>query len=591
MSQVQKTSLMVYLKHENEAFHAKALELREEVSKWLTYVPQTFPHYTRHTIDHSDEIVSQVSKLLFYSDDPEQPVVKLSGAEAYILVASAYLHDAGMVVSDHEKAEILKSSDWANWTTGEGGGAKRWQYAQELRNGKEPADESLRNFLADVQVRFLIAEFVRARHHLRAADLLTQQQSILGRFAFDDPMLLRTIADTCIAHGLKQHELEDRERYPDRRDILGDLVNVRFIAVLLRLGDLLDMRHDRACPLLLNAACPLPAESLAHWAQYQRITHRLTASDKIEITAECQNQDEHRYLQDWCHWLVEEAHNAAVVISRTNRHNQWKPPVVEVDGDSPTIIIRPTKNANYIPSQWTFQLDPDVVFERLIRDVYERPQEFIRELIQNALDAMRCQLYFDLKKAGLEEPSSPTQVAEERRMRYPLNISLQFIETTNPLSGEPVKRQVLTIDDCGIGMDREVIERYFLQVGRSFYTTEDFRRNYRFVATSRFGLGFLSVFAVSDRVVVDTFKPTSPNASVDGPINLVLTGPRNYLLAEKGLRHTNGTGICVFLRESMDQGDLTELITGWCRRVEFPIFVDDLGKHSTILSEKPDSFL
>ena len=105
---------------------------------------------------------------------------------------------------------------------------------------------------------------------------------------------------------------------------------------------------------------------------------------------------------------------------------------------------------------------------------------------------------------------------------YPVRIALKEVPFTNPLSGEEEARPLLAVEDTGIGMDKEIIRRYFLQVGRSFYTTDEFRRSFRFVPTSRFGIGFLSVFAVSDRVSVDTYKPTSPTH--DGPIRLVLAG-------------------------------------------------------------------
>jgi hypothetical protein len=586
---LDQTALMFYLKAKHaDMYYSKALELRDAVKGWLAYIPHSFPHYTRHTVEHSDEIVVQMSKLLFEDNDPQRPVVHLSAIEAYILIAAAYLHDSGMVVPDKEKEEILRSDAWKHWTSGDGGGARRWNEIHVLRQGNEVGDYAVRNFLADIQTRFLIAEFVRRTHHLRAADVITNHQSMLGRFAFDDPMLMRTISDVCVSHGLRQHELEDKVRYPDRRDIRGEIANVQFLAIMLRLGDLLDMSYDRACPLLLNAACPLPAESLAHWTQYQRIAHRLTANDLIEITAECQNHDEHRYLQDWCQWLVEEVKNAATLVARARRHHDWQLPEVELTGAKPTIIIKPAPNASYIPSDWTFELDHEAIYQRLIRDVYDDPMAFIRELIQNALDANRCQMYLDLKQDGVEVPEYPTQVAEERRNRYPVKLSLSELEIKNSLSGETHKRQVLTIEDSGIGMDRDIIKRYFLQVGRSFYRTDEFRRQFRFVPTSRFGLGFLSVFAVSDQVVVETYKPSSPIN--DGPIRLTLTGPRNYLLTEKGRRRLSGTRIEVFMREPMEQGALTRRVSEWCRRVEFPVVVDDLGTQTTIVAERPEQF-
>jgi len=584
----RETNLMRFLHAKAPDLLAKIGELRETVIDWLSYIPQSFPHYTRHTVQHSDAILLQVSKLLFRSDSA-QPVIQISPMEAYIIGTSAYLHDAGMVVSDSEKTEILQTEEWRRWAEEGGSGTKRWHEVKQFRDGDHPADPALRSFLADVQTRFLIAEYIRRIHHLRSGSLIRQREDQLGRFAFADHVLLRTIADVCVAHGLKQEELEDRERYPDRRDIRGYQVNVRFCAILLRLGDLLEMSADRACPLLLNAACPLPSESFAHWTQYQRIEHTLTAPDLIEIIAKCENQDEHRFLKDWCQWLVDEVRNAGILMSHASRHSDWQLPKASIDCPDATIRIIPADSAKYIPTSWKFELDHAVVFERLIRDLYEDPKSYLRELIQNALDATRCQLYVDLAKDGLELPEFPTQVRKEIRNRYPLKVRLDLLELPNQLSGEKENRQILTVEDSGLGMDRDVVQRYLLQVGRSYYVSPDFQRSFKFVPTSKFGVGFLSVFGASDHVTIESYKPNSFVG--DGPLRLVLTGPRNYLLLEKGDRQRNGTRISVLLREPMKQGELSRAISGWCRRVEFPIHVSDLGSETVVISESKTGFV
>jgi len=584
---VKHFALLKYLQP-NNIFYSKILELRKNVDEWLTYIPQSFPTYTRHTIKHSDEIVLQLSKLLFVDADSERPVVKLSFAEVYVLIVAAYLHDAGMVVSDKEKAEILTSDEWRRFVSDGNPGAKRWKAIQTFRSGSTPSDEVQRNFLADVQTRFLIAEFVRRIHHQRVSNVITQHEVALGIFSFGDPILRRTINDVCVAHGLDHYELLDNERFPERRDIQGETVNVRFLAILLRIGDLLDMSFDRACPMLLNAACPLPADSLAHWTKYQRITHRLTAHDKIELTAYCHDQNEHRYLEDWCQWLINEIRDAGNTMARASRHNDWRPPEISLGSDTSTIRIRPDQSASYIPSKWKFELDPNEVFQRLVKDVYDHPLRFVRELIQNALDATRCQIYLDLTQKGLETPDFPTQIDQEFRNLYPVKVSLSRKTLKNELSNEDEEYQILSIEDSGIGMDKYIIENYFLQVGRSFYTTEEFRRVFRFVPTSRFGLGFLSVFAVSDNVRIETFKPSSQTD--DKPLSLVLSGPRNYLLMERGTRRNSGTRIEVLLRKSIDPDELTKAVSNWCRRVEFPVVVDDLGKEITIKAERPEDF-
>lgn len=583
----QTTAILKFLKKEAPEYWGRAKDLREAVEGWLGYIPATFGHYTGHTVQHSDEIIAQMSMLLFRDGNPTKPVVDLSPVEAYILVAAAYLHDAGMVVSDREKTEILECEEWKRWTS-EGSGAKRWQEVQKFRESGSAPSAEVRRFLADVQTRFLIAEFVRRSHHRRAADFLDQHEAALGRFAFDDPLLRRTIAEVCMSHGLSAHELEDRHRFPDRRSVRHGLVNVQFLAIVLRLGDLLDMSYDRACPLLLNAASPLPPDSYAHWSQYARITDRLTAHDVIRVKAECETQEEHRLLRDWCQWMVDEVRSAASVMAHAQRHQEWRPPRVSFsDEEHPdgTIAIQPSARANYVFTDWRFELDSDAVFERLIRDVHGERMAFLRELLQNAFDASRCHMYADLLREGQTPPEYPTQVDEDRRRRYPVKVSLEVREIENELSGESEERQVLTIEDLGIGMDKQIIERYFLQVGRSYYRTDEFRKQYRFVPASRFGVGFLSTFAASDDVVVETHKPSS--ARNDGALRLRLRGPRNYLLTEGVERASGGTRIEVTLRAPIEAGTLTWFVSNCCKRVEFPIVVDELGVRTTIEADKP----
>ena len=492
-----------------------------------------------------------------------------------------------MVVADAEKIKILQTDEWKVWVGEKGAGAKRWAEIEAFRSGEKPPDANIRNFRADVHIRQLIAEFIRPDHHRRAADVIAQYEVDLGLFAFGDEMLRDAIASVCVGHGLRTHELEDDEQYPDLNQIQGEDVNLRFIAIMLRLGDLLDMSNDRACPWLMNAASPLPSTSYAHWTQYQCIKKKVTSPEKITISARPRNQNEHRVLQDWCQWIEDEVTAARTIMASSARHSNWKAPEARLGGTSPTIRIKPAEGADYFPSEWKLELDNDAIFQRLIYDVYDQPETFIRELIQNALDATRCQAYADLKAEGIEPPEYPTQIDDERRKNYPIRITLKETEVANELSGETTAAYLLSVEDCGIGMDREIIERYFLQIGRTYYDTEEFRRKFGFVPTSRFGLGFLSVFAVSELVTVETYKPSSD--AEQKPLRLTLTGPKSYLLTEWGTREASGTRIEVLLQEPLRE-PLGELVSSWCKRVEFPIIVNALDQTTEITSEGREEF-
>ena len=58
-ARVESTALLKQLKETDERFYGKVLELRDVVEEWLGYVPATFPHYTKHSIGHSEEIILQ----------------------------------------------------------------------------------------------------------------------------------------------------------------------------------------------------------------------------------------------------------------------------------------------------------------------------------------------------------------------------------------------------------------------------------------------------------------------------------------------------------------------------------------------------
>ena len=583
-------------------YHGRVLILRKELEKWLQYTISMFPHYTSHTRDHSEQIILQLSKILFRKG---KPTIGLSYAEAYILICSAYFHDAGMVVTPREAEAILASEGWRRFTTGEGKGAERWREIQEIKaSQQEPGSSDITAYRADLQRRLLLAEFVRRGHHLRARLALQLHPALRQLVDFNDRRYFEVISTIAEGHGLNRSELNDSARFKEVADLGGEQVNVQFLARLLRIGDLLDLRAARADPYACAATNPLPQDSEPHWKQYSAIAHERVDSLRIEYECECKDQDTHAILRDWFGWLVDEVREAGLAMLHAERHSEWRPPVCTLDDEwtpssrnrkrQPTIVIVPAEGSKYKFYRWKLEFDQEKVLERLIYNVYSSPQAFIRELIQNALDATRCQMYedFPARYPGSPAPSYPTQFPEEFLKEYPLKIALSV--ETEPAEGTDKKplRQVFTIEDLGTGMDSVTIRRYFLQIGRSFYQSEEFRSRYKFTPTSRFGVGFLSVFGVSSLVTVETSKyPLSTHEPYG--LRLVLRGPKNYLLTEqcdpfvtRPSFRRHGTRIRVVLDKPLELGQLTQFIRDWCRRVEVPIEVTEFNSSTTVVAEK-----
>ena len=127
-------------------------------------------------------------------------------------------------------------------------------------------------------------------------------------------------------------------------------------------------------------------------------------------------------------------------MPKARRHKDWQVPDALMEGDTPTIKIRPAKDANYIPSKWLLDFDKQAILNLLADDLYKYPMVFVRELIQNALDAIRCKMYSDLEKEGKETPEYPTQVPEDFRYRYGVRLSITEREKrSTKFPGKPKK--------------------------------------------------------------------------------------------------------------------------------------------------------
>ena len=114
--------------------------------------------------------------------------------------------------------------------------------------------------------------------------------------------------------------------------------------------------------------------------------------------------------------------------------------------------------------------------------IYSNPLDAVRELIQNAVDA--CSYRDALTR--LTEPQTVSNTSDRIAVTY-----------EEPTEGR--RYPLLTVTDTGTGMDAWIIDRFFLRVGRSYYSSGEFLRDRAdlrkhgcdFAPVSEFGIGFL----------------------------------------------------------------------------------------------------
>lgn len=161
-------------------------------------------------------------------------------------------------------------------------------------------------------------------------------------------------------------------------------------------------------------------------------------------------------------------------------------------------VIYEIEAEGYTPVDMKFVVDSSAALQLFTGNrLYADKRTFLRELIQNAIDACHLRKMID--------PD------------YQPEIAFAFNEDIS----------VVTIRDNGIGMDRQWLEKYFLKVGISFYQSDEIRRINRDTRIdvnfiSQFGIGFLSSFLVADKIVIRTRKPSGRG------LMITITNLRDY---------------------------------------------------------------
>ena len=193
--------------------------------------------------------------------------------------------------------------------------------------------------------------------------------------------------------------------------------------------------------------------------------------------------------------------------------------------------------------------------------IYNDPTVAIRELIQNAIDAVRYQCHLD-------------------------TIQQSSVATMPKLGGVVVtwdeSAGLLTVGDNGTGMDLDTIRHNLMKVGASFYNSPEFLAEHSdFSPISRFGIGILTCFMVSDDIEIITCRR-------DKGFRIRMTSVHaDYLLRElpkgdpllTGLE-PHGTRVQLRLRQSIDvsKRSILEILRYWVILPECSVVFRDVAK-------------
>lgn len=165
-----------------------------------------------------------------------------------------------------------------------------------------------------------------------------------------------------------------------------------------------------------------------------------------------------------------------------------------------------------------FQVNLGGMIELLSNHLYSDPRVYIRELLQNAVDAI-----------------------EARRLIQPNHLGRVLIEVVDSEDGTPT----LMVEDDGVGLTEAEVHEFLATIGKSSKRGELSEQRSTFIG--QFGIGLLSCFMVSEEIAIVTKSARHPEAppvewrgKPDGTYKVrtlerdLKPGTRVYLVARPG---------------------------------------------------------
>lgn len=429
-------------------------------ANYLKDVRRTFENYTLHDETHILNVLDAMGGLL------GDQIGMLSVGELELLILVASLHDVGMVYTDEEKQAQFENVEACK------------KFLKE--NAPELLGSSAKDWPEDIQQNYL-----RSRHSVRVNEVLHNKswEKLMDEQEHKGKVVsLDCIISVCKAHGYNPSWMINNKKFEYKP---SDDMDPLFCAILLRLADLLDFDDTRA-PQVLYSYVECNEKSCEEWKKHQAsvgFTYPESPSTKdLPYKTCCESPGVEHAVRTFLDWVDVELGNCIRLQKYCEKEWQRRFPFPRA------VSRKEIQSDGYMSGDFCITMDQTKILDLLTgENLYDNRDVFVRELLQNAIDAT-------LLRAKMDADFVP----EESR--------IDFWEW-NDKDGNIWFR----IDDEGTGMTMGMLQRYFLKVGNSYYSSKEIERDLcdhnqgeKYHSISRFGIGFLSCFLSGDYAEVST---------------------------------------------------------------------------------------
>lgn len=506
-------------------------EWRDRKKQLVSYLESAvfdFQHYSRHDESHTLNILESIEMLL-----GQERINKLAIGDLWLLLECAYSHDMGMSYTYEELKDLWENDkefekyirELNGHDKGEQAAVRLYRRIDDfLRNNRKIEDleayfetknenepEEISNswpleFERGIQI--ITSEFARRRHSERLMDAVEKLDEK------KDPeipvRLYKIMVKACTLHGKDFNDIFQELHYCDK-GFGNSSIHPQFAAAMLRIGDLLDLDNNRFNVRAMERFGDLPILSLLHYKKHKAIEHLAVRTDGIEVEASSDDVEVCKVIDQWFQMLDREVE---YLICNWNKivPESLKGCLLNTCDCKIYLKNQYGKKRFFLQEDNSFQINKQKMIELLMgENIYNSHIDFIREYLQNALDASKMRLWQDIKNEKIRY-SEDFVWKEDVKELTPFDIGASIyqqytIEIFVDIDAEKQKI-ILEIKDVGIGIEEECM-KVLSNVGGGWRKRSQYREDLAEMPswlrpTGGFGIGIQSAFMVANEVEINT---------------------------------------------------------------------------------------